>query len=166
MSKDTRIRVLVVDDSAFMRKAIAQMLQSDATIEVLGTARNGKEGYDLARKLQPDLITLDIEMPEMDGLTALRHIMRDCPTAVIMLSSLTTEGSQAALTALRLGAADVLAKDMSQVSLSITNIRDDLLKRVHGVAGGARRKKTHCWRNTTPSTHACGAGAGVSPRTV
>ncbi len=160
MSNQTRTKVLVVDDSAFMRKAIAQMLQSDADIEVVGTARNGKEGCELAGKLHPDVITLDIEMPEMDGLTALRHIMRDCPTAVIMLSSLTTEGSHAALTALRLGAADVLAKDMSQVSLSITNIRDDLLKRVRGVAGGSRRRKP-IGMTTSSSAHSAGSMTSV-----
>ncbi|MCC7408160.1 MAG: response regulator, partial [Phycisphaeraceae bacterium] len=92
------MRVLVVDDSAFMRRAIKQMLQSDPAIEVVGLACNGREGFELAKKLTPDVITLDIEMPEMDGLTALRHIMRECPTQVVMVSSLTTEGSHASLT--------------------------------------------------------------------
>ncbi len=135
------MRVLIADDSAFMRRAISQMLAGDPDIEVVGTARNGREAVEMAGRLAPDVVTLDIEMPEMDGLTALRHIMRQCPTAVLMLSSLTTEGSQAALTALQLGAADVLAKDMSQVSLSITNIREDLLRRVKAIAGGARRRR-------------------------
>lgn len=134
------MRVLIVDDSAFMRKAIAQMLASDPQIQVVGTARNGKEGVEMATALRPDVITMDIEMPEMDGLTALQHIMRACPTAVLMLSSLTTEGSHAALRALKLGAADVLAKDTSQISLSITNIREDLLSRVHALAHEGRRR--------------------------
>lgn len=138
------MRVLVVDDSAFMRRAIKQMLQSDPSIEVVGLAKDGREGFELAKKLGPDVITLDIEMPEMDGLTALRHIMRECPTQVVMVSSLTTEGSHASLTALRLGAADFLAKDMSQISLSVTNIQEELLTKVRalGAAPKNRLKKS------------------------
>lgn len=128
------MRVLVVDDSAFMRRAMTQMLTSDPHIEVVGTGRNGKEGLELAKSLQPDVITMDIEMPEMDGLTALRRIMKECPTQVMMVSSLTTEGSHVALQALKLGAADILAKDMSQVSLSITNIQEDLVQRIRALA--------------------------------
>ena len=128
------MRVLVVDDSAFMRRAMTQMLTSDPHIEVVGTGRNGKEGLALAKSLEPDVITMDIEMPEMDGLTALRRIMQECPTQVMMVSSLTTEGSHVALQALKLGAADVLAKDNSQVSLTITNIQQDLINRVRALA--------------------------------
>ncbi len=124
------MKVLVVDDSAFMRRAVTQMLDDDPQIEIVGTGKNGKEGLELAKKLQPDVITMDIEMPEMDGLTALRRIMRECPTQVLMFSSLTTEGSHAALQALKLGAADVMAKDASQISLTINRIKDDLVTRV------------------------------------
>lgn len=133
-----KIRALVVDDSAFMRRAIKEMLSSDPKIEVVDIARNGREGLEMAQKYKPDIITLDIEMPEMDGLTALRHIMRQCPTRVLMLSSLTTEGSHASLRALNLGAVDVLAKDMSQISLSITNIQEELLSKVRAL-GAAKR---------------------------
>ncbi len=138
------MKVLVVDDSAFMRRAISQMLANDPLIQVVATARNGREAVDLAKKLAPDVITMDIEMPEMDGLTALRQIMRDSPTQVLMLSSLTAEGSIVSLQALRIGAADVLAKDVSQVSLSITNIQNDLLTRVRalGQARNRHAKKT------------------------
>ncbi len=124
------MRILVVDDSAFMRKAISQMIASDPKMEVVGTAGNGKEGVEKARELKPDVITLDIEMPVMDGLTALRHIMRDCPTQVLMFSSLTTEGSHAALRAMTLGAADFMAKDTSQISLDIMAMQEDLLTRL------------------------------------
>lgn len=133
------MKVLVADDSAFMRRAITQMLSTDPQIQVVGTARNGKEAVELVAKLKPDVVTMDIEMPEMDGLTALRVIMRDCPTQVLMLSSLTTQGSVVSLQALKLGAADVLAKDSSQISLSVTNIQQDLLTRVRGLAGSRRR---------------------------
>jgi two-component system chemotaxis response regulator CheB len=124
------MRVLITDDSAFMRRAITAMLRSDPDIEIVGAARNGREAVEYAARLKPDVITLDIEMPEMDGLTALRHIMRESPTQVLMLSSLTTEGSHASLRALSLGAADVLAKDQSQVSLKINDLRDELVSRV------------------------------------
>ena len=137
------MKVLIVDDSAFMRRAIGQMLATDPKIQIVGTARNGKEGVEMATNLRPDVITMDIEMPEMDGITALRVIMRDCPTRVLMLSSLTTEGSRAALQALRLGAADVLAKDVSQISLSITNIQDDLLTRVRALGASKPAPRTH-----------------------
>ncbi|MFZ4428935.1 MAG: protein-glutamate methylesterase/protein-glutamine glutaminase [Phycisphaerales bacterium] len=124
------VRVLVIDDSAFMRQAIKSMLSADGGIEVVGTGRNGKEALELNERLRPDVITLDIEMPEMDGLTALERIMRERPTRVIMVSSLTTAGSHAAMRALALGAADVVAKDGSQISLSIQCIRDELLLKV------------------------------------
>lgn len=132
------MRIVVVDDSAFMRRAITQMLTSDPEIQVVFAARNGKEGVDAVKRLQPDLVTMDIEMPEMDGLSALQIIMRECPTHVIMLSSLTTEGSHAALRAMSLGAADFLAKDTSQISLSINNIQTELLAKVRAL-GGSRR---------------------------
>jgi two-component system chemotaxis response regulator CheB len=143
------MRVVVVDDSAFMRRAIRQMLESAGDIEVVGTACNGKEGLAMVQQLRPDVVTLDIEMPEMDGLTALSRIMRDCPTHVLMLSSLTTEGSRAALRALALGAADVLAKDTSQISLSITNIQEDLISRVRALGS---KRRVH--RPTQTATHA------------
>lgn len=136
----TVMRVLVTDDSAFMRRAICSMLNSDPDIEVVGIARNGREAVEAAKRLQPDVITLDIEMPEMDGLTALRHIMRDSPTQVLMLSSLTTEGSHVSLKALSLGAADVLAKDQSQVSLKINDLRNELVQRIRAL-GASRRFK-------------------------
>jgi two-component system, chemotaxis family, protein-glutamate methylesterase/glutaminase len=128
------MRVLVTDDSAFMRRAVSTMLKSDPDIEVVGVAHNGKEAVDLAKKLKPDVITLDIEMPVMDGLTALRHIMRTVPTQVLMLSSLTTEGSTASLQALKLGAADVLAKDQSQFSMNMSKLQEKLVKIVKALA--------------------------------
>jgi len=96
------IRAIVIDDSAFMRKSISIMLESDGCIKVIGTAKDGEEGYKIVRSLKPDIVTLDIEMPKMDGLTALKNIMKDCPTSVIMISSLTTDGAEATLKALEL----------------------------------------------------------------
>lgn len=128
------MRVLVADDSAFMRRAVCTMLGADPAIEVVGIAKNGREAVDLAKELKPDVITLDIEMPEMDGLTALRHIMRTAPTQIIMLSSLTTEGSAASLQALKLGAADVLAKDQSKVSMNMSKLQAQLIRTVKALA--------------------------------
>ena len=95
------IRVLIVDDSAFMRRELTRLFTEDADFEVVGTAVNGAEGIRRARDLAPDPVTLDIEMPEMDGLTALPKIMRESPTHVVMVSSLTTHGSVESLRALR-----------------------------------------------------------------
>jgi len=132
------IRVLVTDDSAFMRRVIKEMIDSDPMLEVVGVARNGREGLDMAKSLKPDVITLDIEMPDMDGLTALRFIMREAPTQVLMLSSLTTKGSVESLQALKLGAADVLAKDASNFSANIMKIKGDLLTRVKALGRSKR----------------------------
>ncbi len=130
MSESRKIRVLVVDDSAFMRKAISMMIGDDPQIEVVGTAINGEEGLQKVHELSPDLVTMDIEMPRMDGLTALRKIMEEKPTPVMMVSSLTSEGAQATLDALELGAVDFIPKQLSYVSLDIVKIKKELVEKV------------------------------------
>jgi two-component system chemotaxis response regulator CheB len=134
------IKVVVVDDSAFMRKAISTMLGKDSDIEVVATARNGQEGLEAIRTHDPDVVTMDIEMPVMDGLTALRHVMMEMPRPVLMVSSLTTEGAEATLKAMELGAVDFIPKQLSKVSLDIIKIEQDLIDRVKTVA---RRKMRH-----------------------
>jgi len=136
------MRVLVVDDSAFMRRAVCHMLGTDPTIEVVGAAKNGKEGLEMANILKPDVITMDIEMPVMDGIEALQQIMKQCPTKVLMLSSLTTDGSHAALRALNLGAADVMAKDVATVSMPGTSTQHDLVTRVQALGRAGRISRT------------------------
>ena len=131
------IKVLVVDDSAFMRKALSMMLESDPAIKVIGTARDGEEGVEMARRLKPDLVTMDIEMPRMDGLAALREIMKTDPIPVMMVSSLTTDGASATLDALEMGAVDFIPKQLSYVSLDIVKIKEDLLAKIKDIA---RRK--------------------------
>ncbi len=133
------ISVVVVDDSAFMRKAISTMLEKDPEIRVVATGRDGEEGLELVRKFNPDVVTLDIEMPRMDGLTALRHIMMEMPRPVLMVSSLTTEGAEATLKALDLGAVDFIPKQLSKVSLDIIKIEQDLLLKVKTMA----KRKVH-----------------------
>jgi two-component system chemotaxis response regulator CheB len=131
------ISVVVVDDSAFMRKALASMLEKDPEIHVVATARDGQEGLEIIRKHNPDVITLDIEMPRMDGLTALKHIMMEMPKPVLMVSSLTVEGAEATLKAMELGAVDFIPKQLSKVSLDIVKIEEDLQAKVKQIA---RRK--------------------------
>lgn len=127
------IRVLIVDDSAFMRKSLAMMLESDPSIQVIGTARDGREGIEKVRELKPDIVTLDIEMPVMDGLTALKTIMKENPLPVLMVSSLTTEGAQATIDALALGAVDFIPKELSYVSLDIIKIKEELISKVKSI---------------------------------
>jgi len=133
-TKDQVIRILLVDDSAFMRKALTMMLESDPGIKVIGTARDGQEGVEKVRLLKPDLVTLDIEMPRMDGLTALREIMDKTPVPVMMVSSITTDGAQATLDALELGAVDFIPKQMSYVSLDIVKIQTELIAKIKDIA--------------------------------
>ncbi len=124
------ITAVVVDDSAFMRKSISIMLESDSSIKVIGQAKDGEEGYNMVKSLRPDIVTLDIEMPRMDGLTALQKIMKDCPTSVLMVSSLTTEGAEVTLKALEYGAVDFIPKELSYINVNIINIKDDLISKI------------------------------------
>ena len=154
------IKVVVIDDSAFMRKALAAMLSKDPEIEVVGTARDGEEGLEMIRRHQPDVVTLDIEMPRMDGLTALRHIMMEMPRPVLMVSSLTTEGAEATLKAMELGAVDFIPKQLSKVSLDIVKIEDDLRAKVKLIA---KRRMSHLSRSSlTARVRAAGAAGAAS----
>jgi two-component system, chemotaxis family, protein-glutamate methylesterase/glutaminase len=124
------IKVVVVDDSAFMRKSLSIMLESDPQIKVVAVARDGKEGIEKIREFHPDLVTMDIEMPGMDGLTALGIIMKEMPLPVLMVSSLTTDGAKSTLDALNLGAVDFIPKELSFVSLDIVKIKEELISKV------------------------------------
>jgi two-component system, chemotaxis family, protein-glutamate methylesterase/glutaminase len=125
-----KIRAVVVDDSAFMRKSLSLMMESSGEIEVIGIARDGIEGVEMVKKKLPDIVTMDIEMPKMDGITALQQIMKDCPTPVLMVSSLTTDGAKETLKALEYGAIDFIPKEMSYVSVNIGKIKEDLIEKV------------------------------------
>jgi len=105
-----KVRVLVVDDSVFFQRRIADILQRDSAIEVVGRAGDGVEAVAAACKLKPDVITMDVEMPVMDGISAVRRIMAESPTPIIMLSAFTKEGAKATLNALDAGALDFLSK--------------------------------------------------------
>jgi len=110
------IKVLVVDDSSFFCQQLAQILNSDDDLKVVGIANNGKDAIEKARQLNPDVITMDIEMPVMDGITALKHIMQTNPVPVLMISSLTYEGAKLTLDALDAGAVDFLLKSYESLS--------------------------------------------------
>jgi two-component system chemotaxis response regulator CheB len=126
-----KVRALVVDDSAYNRMAIAQMLASDEGIEVVGSAIDGVDAISKTLRLQPDVITLDLEMPNMDGFTFLRWLMKERPTPVLVLSSLSD--SRSVFRALELGAVDFLAKPEVRISKSIVSIRDDLVAKIHAI---------------------------------
>ena len=134
------IRVLVADDSAFMRTAITRMIESDTNLRVGATAQTGQEALDKVKALKPDVVTLDVEMPGMNGLDTLRHIMRECPTPVIMVSSLTQEGAEVTLEALDIGAFDYVPKQSSFVSLDIVKIREDLISKIKAAADSKRKR--------------------------
>jgi two-component system, chemotaxis family, protein-glutamate methylesterase/glutaminase len=129
-----KIRVLVVDDSAFMRHVITRELTSDSQVIVIGAASNGLEAISMARELRPDVITLDIEMPKLDGLGALPRVLEVCQARVIMLSSNEGVGQANTVRALELGAVDFILKPTGSVSPNLSSIRDTLLRAVHGAA--------------------------------
>ena len=125
-----KIKVLVVDDSAFMRKAIKEILEGDPDIEVVGTARNGKEAIEKLYELKPDVITLDINMPVMDGKEALAVIMERSPLPVVIVSSLTTEEAPITMELLDMGAFDYVAKPSGTISLDIHKVAQDIITKV------------------------------------
>lgn len=133
------VKVLVVDDSGFFRRRVSEILSSDPTIQVVGTATNGKEAIEQALALKPDVITMDYEMPMMDGITAVRHIMQRCPTPVLMFSSLTHEGARVTLDALDAGAVDFLPKNFEDISRNPEKVKQMLCEKVHSISRSNRR---------------------------
>ncbi|MCF6337814.1 MAG: chemotaxis response regulator protein-glutamate methylesterase [Gammaproteobacteria bacterium] len=131
------VRVLVVDDSRFFRRRVTEILEADPQIKVIDSAENGVEAVSKASRLKPDVITMDVEMPVMDGITATRKIMASHPTAILMFSSLTTDGARATLDALDAGAVDFLPKRFEDISNDREEAKKLLCERVRAV--GARR---------------------------
>ncbi len=146
-------KVLIVDDSALMRRLIGGVLgDAGFTVE---TARNGREGVERLTEWQPDVVTLDINMPEMDGLTALSLMMQARPTPVVMVSSLTAKGAQATFEALALGAVDFIAKPGGTISLSVEDIAKDLIEKVRSASRARLRGPgTVARRNIVEPGHA------------
>ena len=134
------IRVLVADDSSFMRKALTYILESDDSIKVAGIAEDGIEAIKKVRELHPDVVLLDIEMPRMDGFTALRHIMSECPTPVLIISGIDKNDPAIAIKSLEHGAIDFIAKPSGVISYDIDQIRGEIIDKVKTAAGIDARK--------------------------
>jgi two-component system chemotaxis response regulator CheB len=130
-SSKKKIKALVVDDSAFNRGSLSQMLASDGGIEVVGTATDGVDAIGKTLRLMPDVITLDLEMPNMDGFTFLRWLMKERPTPVLVISS--RSDSRSVIRSLELGAVDFLAKPEARISKSIEGIREELLAKLRAI---------------------------------
>jgi len=125
-----RIKVLVVDDSAFMRKVLTDILSDTSKIEVVGTAKNGQDALEQIRILKPDIVTLDVEMPVMDGITALKHIVNELKIPVVMLSSLTQAGADLTIEALEIGAVDFITKPTSIFKINTDEIKNSLIEKI------------------------------------
>ncbi len=129
-----KIKVLVVEDSSLARKVITDILSSDPEIEVVGTANNGQTAIYKNDSLEPDVITMDIEMPVMDGLESLRHIMEKNPKPVLMLSVLTKHGAEETFKALEYGAVDFIPKPASNLPITLKELADLLIEKVKSVS--------------------------------
>lgn len=158
------VKVLVVDDSGFFRRRVSEILSSDPTIQVVGTATNGREAIDQAQALKPDVITMDYEMPMMDGITAVRHIMQRCPTAVLMFSSLTHEGARVTLDALDAGAVDYLPKNFEDISRNPEKVKQMLCEKVHTISRSNRRLGSHFTAPAAPAVNSGASTAAASSR--
>jgi two-component system chemotaxis response regulator CheB len=159
MALPTKLKVLVVDDSRFFQRRVTEIINADPRLEVIAVASNGLEGVEKALALKPDVITMDYEMPVMDGVTAVRHIMEKCPTPVLMFSSLTYEGARITLDALEAGAVDFLSKQFDAIAASEAKLHKMLTDRIFavGATGKAPSVKNHspllspASNDTTPS---------------
>lgn len=154
------IRVLVVDDSGFFRRRVTEMLNSDARLQVIGAAEDGMQAVEMTARLKPDVITMDIEMPVMDGITAVRRIMTANPTPILMFSSLTTDGAKATLDALDAGAVDYLPKKFEDISRDKDEAKRQLCERVHAIGSGRRHQTVR------PLAVSARAAVAVKPRTA
>ena len=139
MKSKGRIGVLIVDDSALVRRLLTELLSSEPSIEVLGTACDAYVARDKIKALNPDVLTLDVEMPKMDGVNFLRNLMRLRPMPVIMVSSLTEDGASITLDALAAGAVDYLPKPKIDVAATIGDYRDLLIMKIKAAANARPR---------------------------
>lgn len=133
-SSPKKFRVLIVDDSAFMRKVLESIFTADAQLQVIGHAKDGREAIALSESLKPDVITMDLNMPHMDGLQATAHIMTNSPRPIVVVSSESKEGASSTLKALELGAIDFVAKPSAGIDLDMQSVKEELLRKVRVAA--------------------------------
>lgn len=162
---NSQLRVLIADDSAFMRTALSRMVASDPDLWVAGTARDGNEVLDKVASLDPDVITLDVQMPGLDGIGTLRCIMTHFPRPVIMVSSVTLQHAEITFDALTAGAFDYVPKQLSSTSLDILHIRDDLIAKIKA-AGQVRRRRAFSDSFRKPPTPVGRSACQMSPAAV
>ena len=143
-------KVLIVDDSTFFRKRLKEIVESDPTMQVVGEAKDGKEGVELTQRLHPDVITMDVEMPVMDGITAVKEIMAKCPTPILMFSSLTFEGANSTFKALEAGAIDFMPKNFDDIA----HRREEAIKTLIGSIKAVSRSRVRGFRPAAPSAAA------------
>lgn len=148
------IRVLVVDDSGFFRRRVTEIINGDPRMEVIGAASNGKEAIEKNESLRPDVITMDYEMPVMDGITAIRNIMRSRPVPILMFSSLTFEGARVTLDALDAGALDFLPKNFDAVAKDAASIKQALTDKIAAVAKSRLRSASVSPSSSAPISSA------------
>ncbi|MGH8148535.1 MAG: protein-glutamate methylesterase/protein-glutamine glutaminase [Steroidobacteraceae bacterium] len=156
-----RIRVLIVDDSALVRRMLSEMLARDPAIEVVGVAGDAHIAREKIKHLNPDVLTLDIEMPKMDGLTFLRNLMRLRPMPVVMVSSLAERGADVTLDALAIGAVDYLSKPKLDIAATLGEYADELIEKVKAAASASVR--TLDSRRAAPAVVAAAQSSGARP---
>ena len=162
-----KVRVLVVDDSAFMRKVLETIFNSDSQLQVIGHAKDGREAVALAESLKPDVITMDLNMPHMDGLQATAQIMTSNPRPIVIVSSESREGATSTLKALELGAIEFVTKPTSGIDLDMQSVKEDLLRKVR-MAAKVRVVRTasriaSAVQKPTPAPSASGSSVRPSP---
>ena len=169
MTGSKKIRVLIADDSAFMRKVLHSILLAEPGFEVAGEARDGREAVSQAEALKPDVVTMDINMPHVDGLQATEQIMSINPRPILIVSSESREGAEVTLKALELGAIDFVAKPTSGVDLDMSSVRDELVRKlrvaakVRVVRTASRTKLGHDVASSAPRTEP-GSDARIGDR--
>ncbi len=160
------IRVLIVDDSAFFRKRLTEIITGDNTLEVCGEAKDGREGVELAAKLRPDVITMDVEMPVMDGITAVKEIMAKTPTPILMFSSLTVEGASSTFKALEAGAIDFMPKNFDDIAHRREDALNQLRASIKAVSKSRVGRRTSFASSSATTTTTRPATSSFASRTT
>jgi two-component system chemotaxis response regulator CheB len=163
-AQEKKIRVLIVDDSAFMCRILRDIINADPLLEVAGQGRDGRDAVAMAESLKPDVITMDINMPHVDGLQATELIMSQHPRPIVIVSSESREGAASTLRALELGAIDFVPKPSSGIDLDMRSVRDDLTRKLK-LAAKVRVVRTATRSKVAPQAPAWPAAKGVAGQT-